>query len=110
MPAVLRRPDQGVESMRQRVLALVLIALAMGAAGCGGSHDHPSAPPSATAITEEQLLAIGRQHAQCLRDHGLSGVTEPTVWHGTLRFGGPQSPGDRATEDAAYQACRSIQG
>jgi hypothetical protein len=107
MPAVLRRPDQGVETMRCRVLVLVLCTLAT--AGCGGGNAHPSPSPSASAMTEERLLAIGRQHAQCLRNHGLSGVTEPTVWHGTLRFGGPQSPGDRATADAAYQACKSIQ-
>ena len=94
--------------MRQ-VLAIVLVALAIGAAGCSGNKGHPAASPSPTAMTDERLLTIGRQHAQCLRDHGLTDVTEPNVWHGTLKFGGPQYEPDRATADAAYRACQPIQ-
>jgi hypothetical protein len=112
MPEVLRRPHQAGEPMR-RVLALVLIALALIAlgiatAGCTGNQGHPTASPSPTGLTDEQLLAIGRQHSQCLRDHGLSNVTEPSVWRGTIKFGGSQVPADRATEDAAYRACQPI--
>jgi hypothetical protein len=93
----------------KRVLAIVLIALAIGAAGCSGSKGHASAAPSPSAMTEERLLAIGREHAQCLRDHGIPNVGEPNVWHGLLRFGGPQQEPDPATADAAYKACQSIQ-
>jgi hypothetical protein len=88
--------------------AAVLIAVAIGTAGCSGTKRHASATPSASAMTEERLLTLGREHAQCLRDHGLSDVGEPQVWHGLLRFGGPQQEPDQATADAAYKACKSI--
>jgi len=88
---------------------LIAIGIALAVAGCSGTKDHPAASPSPSAMTDEQLLTIGRQHAQCLRDHGLSDVTEPNVWHGTLKFGGPQYEPDRTTADVAYTACKSIQ-
>jgi hypothetical protein len=91
----------------KRVLATVLIAVAIGAAGCSSSKGHTSAP-SASPMTEERLLAIGREHAQCLRDHGIPNVGEPNVWHGLLRFGGPQQEPDPVTADTAYKACNSI--
>lgn len=93
----------------KRVLAVLAIAFAIGTAGCTGSKGHPAASPSPTAMTDEQLLTIGRQHAQCLRDHGLSNVTEPSVWRGTLKFGGPQYEPDGTTADTAYKACKPIQ-
>jgi hypothetical protein len=108
MPEVLRRRYQDGEPVK-RVLAAVLIALAIGAAGCDGSKGHAAASPSPSAMTEERLLAIGREHAQCLRDHGIPDVGEPKVWHGLLRFGGPRQEPDQATADAAYKACQSIQ-
>jgi hypothetical protein len=108
MPDVLRRRDQDGEPMK-RVLAVVLITLTIGLAGCSGGHGHPTASPSPGAMTDERLLAIGRQHAQCLRDHGLTGVSEPSVWHGTLKFGGPQYEPDATTADAAYRVCQPIQ-
>jgi hypothetical protein len=108
MPELLRRRDQVGEPVK-RVLATVLIALAIGTAGCDGSKGQPSAAASASAMTEERLLAIGREHAQCLRDHGIANVGDPQVWRGTLRFGGPQQEPDPATADTAFKACQSIQ-
>ena len=111
MPDVLRRRHQDGESMRRWVPTMLLIAIgiALAVAGCSGTKDHPAASPSPSAMTDEQLLTIGRQHAQCLRNHGLSDVTEPNVWHGTLKFGGPQYEPDRTTADVAYTSCKSIQ-
>jgi hypothetical protein len=108
MSKVLRRRHQNGEPVR-RVFAAVVIALAISTAACHGSKSHASAAPSASALTDERLLAIGRQHAQCLRDHGLTNVGEPSVWRGTLRFAEPQQEPDPAAADVAYKACKSIQ-
>jgi hypothetical protein len=89
--------------------AAMLLALGGLSACTPGGDASASASPSASAMTDERLLAIGREHAQCLRDHGLPNVGEPTVWRGLLRFGGPQQEPDPASADVAYKACQSIQ-
>lgn len=98
--------------------ALLLATLAVLAACSPGGHG-ASASPSPSAMTDERLLAIGREYSQCLRDHGIPDVSEPKVWRGTLRFGEPQQQPDKADTSAldayveqmraASEACQSIQ-
>ncbi|HEY0448613.1 hypothetical protein [Actinophytocola sp.] len=54
-------------------------------AGCGSGGGNPSKSTSASAETmsDEQILDIGREYAQCLRDHGLT-IGEATVQDGRL--------------------------
>jgi hypothetical protein len=63
--------------------ATVLVAVLAGLAGCGSGGGSPSASASAGAMSDEQMLSIGREYAQCLREHGLQ-VDEPTVENGRL--------------------------
>lgn len=63
-------------------------------------------------MTDAQMLEIGRQYAQCVRDHGVVGFPDPIVDHGRLAMGPQQDGGDPkqalANNQAAIDACQSI--
>jgi hypothetical protein len=88
---------------------LAVVATLGAVAACGGHPAAPTAAASAAAPSDEQILATGRQYAQCLRDHGITGVTEPRVENGRLQGAGvPADYPDAARLDAAFQACQPI--
>jgi hypothetical protein len=96
-----------------RLGALAALA-ALTLAGCSG---HPSgtagASPSPSAMSNDQVLAIGQQAAQCMRQHGIPDFPDPVIdQHGQLSL--PQGPaGDHvkaelnANPDAEH-ACQPI--
>jgi hypothetical protein len=95
--------------MRYGAVAVLAAGLAGLPACTGTGRASASATPSASAMTDEQILAIARRYAQCLRDHGITGVSEPRIQDGKLR--GAAVPGDYpdpAKLDEAFQACESI--
>jgi hypothetical protein len=60
-------------------------------------------------MTDEQILAIARHYAQCLRDHGITDVAEPRIQNGRLvGAGAPADYPDPAKLDEAFNACVSI--
>lgn len=88
------------------------IAAGLALAGCGGgSHPHATASASPT-MTEAQLLAIGREYSQCVRDHGVAGFPDMLVRDGRLVMpvasGGVEPKLALANNPQAEQACRSI--
>jgi hypothetical protein len=92
-------------------LALALLAGCGALAGCAtGSHAAASASPS--AMSQAQLLDIGRQYSQCLRDHGLADFPDPVIVDGRIALPDDAS-GASAKEElrnnvAAQQACTPI--
>jgi hypothetical protein len=60
---------------RHGVLGALLLAFL---AGCSGGTSG-AAGPSPTAMTNDQVLAIGREAAQCMRTHGIADFPDPTV-------------------------------
>ena len=92
--------------------ATVLVAVLAGLAGCdsGGGHPSTSASASSGAMSDEQILAVGREFAQCMGEHGLE-VEEPTIDNGRLLVPFPQSTpqqGTPAPKPETPEACRSI--
>ena len=92
------------------VLAVLLLAT-LAACGSGSGGRHPAASP--TTMTNAQILAIGREAAQCMRQHGVPDFPDPVVDHdGHLQL--PQGvSGDHAKQElaanpAAQQACEPI--
>lgn len=88
------------------VLALALLA------GCGRSGGQPTAGSSPSAPSQAQLLAIGRQYSQCVRDHGVADFPDLIVTDGQLGMPA-NSSSDSAKQAlsnnaAAQQACASI--
>jgi hypothetical protein len=94
--------------MKRLLAALALLALA----GCSG-HAAGTASPSPSALSRDQVLAIGRQAAQCMRDHGIPDFPDPVV-DGQGQLSLPQGPdGDRAKQEIgarpeAQRACQPI--
>ena len=52
----------------------MLLAVLAGLTGCGWRRQpSTSASGSSGAMTDEQILAIAREYAKCLHDHGITG-------------------------------------
>jgi hypothetical protein len=70
-----------------RFLAPALAAALLGGsglvAGCSG-RSAGSPPASPSAATDAQILAIGREYAQCVRTHGVADFPDPVVADGRL--------------------------
>ncbi|HEY3036927.1 MAG TPA: hypothetical protein VGJ54_19995, partial [Streptosporangiaceae bacterium] len=95
--------------IRYGVAAVLLAALPALPACTSGGHASASASPSASAMTGEQILAIARRYAQCLREHGITGVAEPRIQDGRLIGAGvPADYPDPAKLDEAFNACGPI--
>lgn len=91
--------------------AAVLLAVFAGIAGCGSDGAAPSKSSSASSATmsDEQILTVGREFAQCMRDHGIS-VGEPTVDQGRLKvpFATPAQQGAPPPKPETPATCQSI--
>jgi hypothetical protein len=117
---------------RTRILSKVLLPCAIGlaaVAGCSStgqpaSAPNPLYPPAANAPTapsasaaggapaapppagsfQEQSLTVGRQFAQCAREHGNPNFPDPALANGGLVWPGV----DKQQIDAAEQSCAQI--
>jgi hypothetical protein len=80
-----------------RCFLTALLALTL----LGGCSSTPSgsAGASPTTMTNDQILAIGREAAQCMREHGIPDFPDPIIdQHGQLQL--PQGgAGDHAKEE-----------
>ncbi|GGK94352.1 hypothetical protein Sme01_57080 [Sphaerisporangium melleum] len=91
-------------------MAAALITLA----GCaGGSGGAAGASPTAAAISDAEMLRIGKQLAQCFRDNGVPSLPDPIVKDGRLRL--PDGKEDEIeaqyseqVREQAEEACRGI--
>jgi hypothetical protein len=70
--------------MKSIVRCLAVLAIMMLVA-CSGSGSHGSAGPS-QGPSDAEILAIGKQLAQCMREHGLPDLPDPLVENGHLKL------------------------
>lgn len=63
-------------------------------------------------MSDAQLLDIGRQYSQCVRDHGVVNFPDPVINDGHIALPADSSGADAkqalANNPAAEQACKSI--
>jgi hypothetical protein len=83
--------------MRRAVVALV--ALLAVAAGCS-SANHPRTAPSPSANDATVALSVGREFAQCARQHGKPDFPDPAIQEGVLAFPGATKEDQVAVQDA----------
>lgn len=89
------------------LLAAILVAAPVLTACASQGTGRPGASPS--AMSDAQILTIGRQLAQCYRDHGVPGLPDPNVENGRLILpSGAVDNVPQAQADAARAACQSI--
>jgi len=92
--------------------ALLVTLVAMTSCGLIGPGSGPS--PSPTPMSDAEVLAIGRQIAQCIRDQGIVEMPDPIVdenHHIQLPEGAEEQIEGRypeATLQQAQQACQSL--
>jgi hypothetical protein len=94
-----------------RLVAVPVVAILL-LAGCQSGGSHAAATASPTALTDAQLLAVGRQYSQCIRNHGVPDFPDLVIVSGTL--GLPDDPSSEAAKvaqqhnQAATDACQPI--
>jgi hypothetical protein len=95
---------------RWATAALLVLPLAAGA--CGGPQSRPAASASPSSVGADQILAIGRRFAACVRAHGIPGFPDPVLNGGYLELpsGGHPDQGKAALKanEAARDACEPI--
>lgn len=98
------------------VLLTALLAVGTGAAGCdpGGSPSGASDPSASASVSRQQLLALGQEWVQCLRDHGLTRMPDAELSpEGYLQFppqGGYNWKADLENRPRVIESCKSIEG
>jgi hypothetical protein len=90
---------------RHRPAALLLAAFAVLAA-CTSAGTPTTATP--TTLTEAQVLAIGRELTQCLRENGFPDLADPVMVDGRPEIPEPDTPRSQAVEERARAACQPI--
>jgi hypothetical protein len=86
-----------------RRLAVVLVAIALTAAGCGssGDQDQTAKPAASASLSRDEM---GVKFAQCMREHGID-MPDPEPGKGPMvRMTG--GPGGQDKMNKAMEACR----
>jgi hypothetical protein len=97
--------------MTKPVATLLLTALLSAAvSACQSGTAHPSASSTPPAGSQQQISALAREYAQCVRDHGIANYPDPTISDGNVSYGADDNT--KAAVGAhpeAIAACKSIQ-
>jgi hypothetical protein len=99
-----------MDRYRSGLTALLAVAVLAGCGGGGGGGGGALPGASPSAMSDAQLLVLGKQLAQCIREHGVPGLPDPTVENGRLIL--PDSATANVPEgtgDAAMKACQSFE-
>ncbi|MGR6318245.1 hypothetical protein Q2K19_01595 [Micromonospora soli] len=89
--------------------------LVVGVAGCdrGGSLSGGSSPSASASVSRQQLLALGQEWVQCIRDHGMTRMPDADLTSdGFLQFppqGGYEWKSDLRNHPGVIEACKSIE-
>ncbi|MCP2322168.1 hypothetical protein HDA40_000675 [Hamadaea flava] len=100
--------------MTRPVAALFVTALlttVMSACQSGGAEPSPgSVGSTAPGGRPQQIAALAREYAQCVRDHGIPNFPDPTISDGNVSYAGGDSIKTAvAAHPEAIAACKSIQ-
>jgi hypothetical protein len=91
----------------------VAVAALVALGGCGSGGNGASPSPSVSTMSDAQILALGKQVAQCIRDNGIPNFPEPYVDRGRLKLPDDQMENLEAQYsqqvlDQAEQACKPL--
>jgi hypothetical protein len=100
---------------RTKSTVLITVLLGAGLAGCSAAGPSGSATPSASAsaVSRQQLLALGQEWVQCLRGKGLTRMPDAQLTEdGYLSFppqGSYNWKEDLSKQEDTINACKSIE-
>jgi hypothetical protein len=91
----------------RRPAALLLAALAVltALAACSSAGTTAATP---STLTEAQVLAIGKELTQCLRENGFPDLADPVMVDGRPEIPEPDTPPSQAVQERARAACQPI--
>jgi hypothetical protein len=96
-------------AMTRPVTTLFVTALlAAVVSGCQSGGAQPSASTAPPAGSQQQIAAVAREYAQCMRDHGVPSFPDPTISDGNVSYGASDSVKAAPALPEAQQACKSI--
>src|SRR5690349_12199654 len=96
-------------ALRVAVPALLMATLA----ACGGNAEAGPSPTAGSSMSDTDLLALGKQIVQCMREHGLPEMPDPYVEASRLKLPEDQENAlkakyKQADLDAAKNACEDL--
>jgi hypothetical protein len=91
---------------RPAALLLAAFAVLTALAACTPAGTTTTTTP--TIPTEAQVLAIGKELTQCLRENGFPDLADPVMVDGRPEIPEPDTPPSRAMEERARAACQPI--
>ena len=98
-----------MRTLRWCIAALTLALLS----ACGAGAPAGSAGPSPTTVSDADVLALGRQVAQCFRDNGIPDFPDPLIENHHLilpedKEAQIQAQYPQSALDQAQHACQSL--
>lgn len=103
------RGGQGVVMRKHRRSTVVLLIAALAAVGgCASNSPPEAAAPTTTAMSDVEVLALGKQVAQCIRDNGLPGFPDPYFDNGQLQLPPVDANVQQQGEAVLQGPCREL--
>jgi hypothetical protein len=91
-----------------RPAALLLAAFAVLTALAACTSAGTTTTPTPTTLTDTQVLALGKDLTQCLRENGVPDLADPVMVDGRPEIPEPDTPPSQAVEEQARAACQPI--
>jgi hypothetical protein len=91
-----------------RPAALLLAALAVLTALAACTAAGTTTTATSSTLTEAQVLAIGKELTQCLRENGFPNLADPVMVDGRPEIPEPDTPPSEAVQERARAACQPI--
>jgi hypothetical protein len=91
---------------RPAALLLAGFAVLTVLTACTSAGTPTTATP--TTLTEAQVLAIGKELTQCLRENGFPNLADPVMVDGRPEIPEPDTPPSEAVQEQARAACQPI--
>ena len=63
---------------------------------------------TSSTLTEAQVLAVGKELAQCMRENGFPNLADPVMVDGRPEIPEPDTPPSEAVQEQARAACQPI--
>jgi hypothetical protein len=88
----------------------VTTLLAAAVSACGSGAPNPAAGSAVPGGRQQQISALAREYAQCVRDHGIANFPDPTISDGNVSYAGDDPSIKNAVGfTEAIEACKAIQ-
>jgi hypothetical protein len=93
---------------RLRYTAALMVTALAALAACSSGSGHAAPAPSSTALTEAQILALGKEVANCVRQNGVPGFPDPYYQDAKLQLPPIDSAMEQQMQAALEGPCKAL--